>query len=64
MTAVSPFKPEHFQRIDEDPDERFYDIVGIANHKEDVVGLIWYGYPKVTPSQQRASVDEVLSELP
>ena len=45
-------------------DERFYDIVGIAGHKEDVVGLIWYGYPKVTPSQQRAGVDEVLSELP
>lgn len=45
-------------------DERFYDIVGIAEHKEDVVGLIWYGYPKVTPSQQRAGVDEVLSELP
>lgn len=45
-------------------DERFYDIVGIDGINEDVVGLIWYGYPKLTPSQQRKGLDDVLSELP
>ena len=45
-------------------DPRFLEIVGIEAKQEDVVGLIWYGYPKLTPSQQRASVDAVLSELP
>jgi nitroreductase len=45
-------------------DQRFYDIVGIDGSNEDVVGLVWYGYPKLTPSQQRAGLDTVLSELP
>ena len=43
---------------------RFRKIVGIDAEKESVVGLIWYGYPKLTPSQQRADVADVLSELP
>ena len=45
-------------------DARFRKIVGIDAEKESVVGLIWYGYPKLTPSQQRADVADVLSELP
>lgn len=45
-------------------DQRFCDIVGIDGSNEDVVGLIWYGYPKLTPSQQRKGLGEVLSELP
>ena len=45
-------------------DQRFYDIVGIDGNNEDVVGLVWFGYPKLTPSQQRAGLDTVLSELP
>ncbi len=45
-------------------DVRFNEITGIDAEKESVVGLIWYGYPKLTPSQQRADVDEVLTELP
>ena len=45
-------------------DERFYDIVGIDDDKESVVGLVWFGYPKLTPSQQRAALSEVLEELP
>ncbi len=45
-------------------DPRFYDIVGIDPDAEFVVGLIWYGYPKLTPTQSRKPVDEVLSELP
>lgn len=45
-------------------DPRFLDIVGIDDDKEFVVGLIWYGYPKLTPSQNRQGVAAVVSELP
>ena len=45
-------------------DARFNDIVGIDAGDETVVGLIWYGYPKLTPAQQRKGLDEVLTELP
>jgi hypothetical protein len=31
---------------------------------EFVVGLIWYGYPKLTPGQSRKSVAEVSRKLP
>lgn len=43
---------------------RFREIVGVDAEAESVVGLIWYGYPKLTPAQQRADVDDVLTELP
>ena len=45
-------------------DARFNKIVGIDAEAQSVVGLIWYGYPKLTPAQQRTAVDEVLTELP
>jgi len=45
-------------------DERFAEIIGFGPDKEFVVGLIWYGYPKVTPSQSRTDLDQVLKELP
>ena len=45
-------------------DARFLEIVGIDADAQSVVGLIWYGYPKLTPAQQRTAVDEVLTELP
>jgi len=45
-------------------DARFFDIVGINADDELVVGLIWYGYPKLTPTQSRKSLDEVLKQLP
>jgi len=45
-------------------DFRFNEIVGIDVDKESVVGLIWYGYPKLTPTQQRADIADVLTELP
>ena len=44
-------------------DPRFSDIVGIDADRDSVVGLIWYGYPKLTPAQQRKDLDEVLTEL-
>ncbi len=45
-------------------DPKFADIVGFNASEEFVVGLIWYGFPKVTPAQSRKDVSEVLTELP
>ena len=45
-------------------DERFFDIVGIDSDAAFVAGLLWYGYPKITPEQKRKGLDEVLTELP
>jgi nitroreductase len=45
-------------------DSRFFDILGIDEAESFVVGLIWYGYPKLTPTQSRKSVEDVLTELP
>lgn len=43
-------------------DSRFFDIVGISETQAFVVGLIWYGYPKLTPTQSRKNVSDVLTE--
>ena len=45
-------------------DPRFYDLCSIDASKEFVVGLVWYGYPKLTPTQNRKTVTEILTELP
>ena len=45
-------------------DARFFEIVGIDADKEFVVGMLWFGYPKITPSQARKPIDEVLTKLP
>ena len=45
-------------------DSRFLEIIGIDDATEFVVGLIWYGYPKLTPEQKRRGLEEVLSRLP
>jgi len=45
-------------------DPRFLDIIGINEAESFVVGLIWYGYPKLTPAQSRKGADEVLTDLP
>ena len=45
-------------------DPRFFDIVGVDAQAEKIVGMIWYGYPKLTPTQRRKPLDEVLTELP
>lgn len=44
-------------------DPRFLDIVGIDGGQEFVVGLIWYGYAKLTPAQNRQDVGAVLTEV-
>ncbi len=45
-------------------DPRFFELLGIDADAELVVGLIWYGYAKVTPTQKRRPAGEVLTELP
>ncbi len=45
-------------------DARFAEILGIDFAEEFVVGLVWYGYPKLTPTQQRKGLDDVLDRLP
>jgi nitroreductase len=43
-------------------DSRFLDIVGINEADAFVVGLIWYGYAKLTPTQSRSELDESFTE--
>ncbi len=43
-------------------DPRFSEIVGFDGEDAFVVGLIWYGYPKLTPTQSRKALTEVLTE--
>jgi nitroreductase len=45
-------------------DARLFDILGVDKDREFVVGLIWYGYAKLTPGQRRKPLGEVLRELP
>ena len=45
-------------------DPRFFEIMGIDAAQEMVVGLIWYGYPKLTPTQSRRNIEEVVTLLP
>lgn len=45
-------------------DERFLEIVRIDAAAEFVVGMLWFGYPKVTPQQTRKPLPDVLTELP
>jgi nitroreductase len=43
-------------------DPRFFDLLGIDSDKEFVVGIIWYGYPKMLPTQSRKDVGEIITE--
>ena len=45
-------------------DPRFFEIVGIDEAKAFVVGLIWYGHPKLTPTQSRENADEKHTATP
>ena len=42
-------------------DARFFDIVGIDGDTEFVVGLVWFGYPKLTPTQSRTDVNALIT---
>jgi len=42
-------------------DTRFFDVVGIDYDTEFVVGLVWFGYPKLTPTQSRTDVNDLIT---
>lgn len=44
-------------------DKRFFDLLNIDMDKEFVVGLFWYGYPKILPQQSRKAVASIVTEL-
>ena len=44
---------------------RFYELLGIDSGVERIVGLFWYGRPKVVPQPQpRRDVGEIAIEMP
>lgn len=45
-------------------DARFYELLGIDADTQEVVGLFWYGYPKLTPTQNRKDLDSIVTTLP
>jgi len=45
-------------------DPEFLEILGINGDDAFVVGMIWFGYPKLTPTQMRKDVSEVVRKLP
>jgi nitroreductase len=44
-------------------DPRFFDIVGMDFSAVSVVGLFWYGYPEIVPTQHRKSTEEIISHV-
>lgn len=45
-------------------DPRFLRIIGVDPAEAFVVGMLWFGYPKITPSQSRRDPGEVSEHLP
>ena len=44
-------------------DQRFFDLLGIDSSLEFVVGLFWYGYPKILPEQSRQDVAKIVTVI-
>ena len=44
-------------------DERFYDLIGVDRDKELIVGILRFGYAKVTPTQSRKEISDIITEL-
>ncbi len=42
----------------------FYRLLGAKRHQEDVVALLWYGYPRIVPRAQRSPLSSRLVQLP
>jgi len=45
-------------------DARLFDIIDVDVDEFFIVGMLWFGYPKITPTQSRTPVDDVTTELP
>ncbi len=44
-------------------DKRFFDMLGVDREQEFVVGVLRYGYSKITPTQTRKEVSDIVTEL-
>ena len=44
-------------------DQRYYDLLKIDSNNEFIVGLIWYGYPKILPKQNRKEIAEIITYI-
>jgi nitroreductase len=44
-------------------DKRFYELLGIDPEQELIVGILRYGYPKITPTQSRKETGDIITEL-
>lgn len=44
-------------------DARFFDLLAVDGGKEFVVGMLWFGYPRITPTQARRDLDDVIDYL-
>jgi len=45
-------------------DDQFYELIWVNKELENIVGLIWYGYPAEIPQTIRKPLQQVLTELP
>lgn len=43
---------------------KFYELLGVDPAAETVVGLFWYGRPRVVPTQKRRPAEEIIRNLP
>lgn len=44
-------------------DERFYDLLWINSEEQEIMGIFWYGYPKVIPEMRRKQLSQFITEL-
>ncbi len=44
-------------------DKRFFDMLGVDREHEFIVGVLRYGYSKITPIQARKEVSDIVTEL-
>ena len=44
-------------------DQRLFDLLDIDSASEFVVGLIWYGFPRILPEQTRKDVGDIVTEI-
>ena len=45
-------------------DPKFYDLMAIDPEREEVVGLLWCGYPEEVPESTRKPIGSIVRELP
>ena len=44
--------------------EKFYDLVWVNKELENIIGIVWYGYPAEIPQTTRKPLQQVITELP